>query len=378
MYDKYCHILDYNDPLKVIDLIHESIANDVADINDYMCLYSLYSHTLQYQKAIDLRSVITSKFPNLTEVDNLFMLKHFEGDYPKLWEVYFKKKNKIYLEELHRDLLVLEKFNNVNQPTTLDDVDNVFLYKQGGTGDEIIFFRWYKELKSKIKGNIYYLSNGILEPTYKRVFSGFNSIQFNPKKQYSLLSIFKLPKLLNVGYNIPNQRYLFADPDLVKNYSEKNKFRIGLCHHGQYKSKLRGLLSIPRNYIVDQIGSRAEVVNLYYGENTYVKGKKTSVYKEPRNSDMLYPKLDNYEDLLAIIETCDVVISCDTSVAHAAGAMGKKTFVLCNGRLYFPWFIEGHVGKSRFYEDVTVVKQFEPANWKISVDKVVNELIQYK
>ena len=72
MYDKYCHILDYNDPLKVIDLIHESIANDVADINDYMCLYSLYSHTLQYQKAIDLRSVITSKFPNLTEVDNLF------------------------------------------------------------------------------------------------------------------------------------------------------------------------------------------------------------------------------------------------------------------------------------------------------------------
>jgi len=377
MYDKYCHILDFNDPLKVIRLIEDSVKEDKVDINDYMCLYSLYAHTLQYQKAIDLRDVIIKKYPSINHT-NLFILKYFEGNYPKLWEIYFNKHDKVSPKEFNDNLKVLRRLKNVDQPTNLENIDNVYLYKQGGTGDEIIFLRWYNQLKKTIKGDVYYLSDGILDNTLFRIFPDIKSIQYNPKKKYSLISIFKLPYLLDVRFNIPNQKYFFSNPEIVKNYLDKSKFRIGLCHHGNLKSKLRGLLSIPRDFIVNQVGNRAEIVNLYYGNYTYYKGRNTGIIKEKRNEKILYPKLDNYEELLAIIETCDVIISCDTSVAHAAGAMGKKTFVLCNGRLYFPWFIEGHVGKSRFYEDVTVVKQFQAADWKISVDKVVNELIEYK
>ena len=377
MYDRYCHILDYNDPQQVISIIEEKINEDTADINDYACLFNLYIHVQNNTKAEELLPFILNKFPKLDKT-NFSILKNFKGDYKLLWEAYFKKTIKVYPKGVYENVKYLLKLKNVKLVTDLNHLENVFLFKQGGTGDEILFFRWISQLKNFVSGEIQYLSDQIIDDTFFRIDCGLKKFTYNPKKNYTALSIFQLPHLLNIGDNISNQRYLSCNMELLPLYANKTKFRIGLCHHGQNISKLRGLLSIPRDDIVEKIGDRAEIVNLYYGEKTYVKGQKTLLKKEPRNSLMLYPKLDNYEELLAIIETCDVVISCDTSVAHAAGAMGKKTFVLCNGRLYFPWFIEGHVGKSRFYEDVTVVKQFQPANWEISVDKVVNELIQYK
>ncbi len=377
MYDRYCHILDYNDPQKVISIIEGKIKDNTADITDYKVLYSLYIHVLDSDSAQNLIVEMAREF-GIDPNDYYYVLKNFSGQYDTLWKIL--KTKGISTSKSNKQIASLLKLKNISRLKNLNgEIDNLYIFKQAGIGDEIIFSRWYKNLIPYVKKDIFYIGNGSPnQQMFLRNFKFLKDFNYSPKYNYSAISSFGVPEILNVGSNIPNERYLFADQSLVNNYLPKEKFRIGLCHHGNYMSKLRGLLSIPRNSIVDMIGKRAEVVNLYYGGYTYVKGKSIVVGKELRHPSIKYLKLDNYEDLLATIETCDVVISCDTSVAHAAGAMGKKTFVLCNGRLYFPWFIEGHVGKSRFYEDVTVVKQFEPASWKISVDKVVNELIEYK
>lgn len=377
MYDKYCHILDYNDPQKVISIIEGKIKDNTADITDYKILYTLYIHILEYDLSKQLIDVIANKF-NISKNDYFFDIKNFNGNYDILWKVLDKKS--FNSRKIYKPVKDLFKLGNVKSLTSLDEpIDNLYIYKQAGIGDQIIFSRWFKDLIPYVKEDIIYIGNGGANlECFLRNFKFLNDFKYNPKKKYHAVSSFSIPLLLNVGSNVSNERYLYCNQELVSTYLPKEKFRIGLCHHGNNLSKLRGVISIPRDDIVEMIGNRAEIVNLYYGEYSYVKGQVNKIARERRNPNIKYLKLDNYEDLLATIETCDVVISCDTSVAHAAGAMGKKTFVLCNGRLYFPWFIEGHVGKSRFYEDVTVVKQFEPASWKISVDKVVNELIEYK
>lgn len=376
MYDRYCNFLDYNNPQKVIQIIEDKISNNVADITDYKVLYSLYIHVLDNDLAEKLILAMSDKF-GINPNDYYYVLKNFKGQYDTLWKIL--KTKGISTSKSKKQIASLFKLKNIFRLKSLEDIDNLIIFKQAGIGDEIIFSRWYKDLIPHVKKDIFYIGNN--SPNHQvfiRNFEFLKEFNYSPKHKYHTISSFGIPDLLKVGCNIPNQKYLYADQNLISNYLPKEKFRVGLCHHGNFYSKLRGILTIPRNKIVDMIGKRAEIVNLYYGGLTYVKGKTSTIGKELRHPDIKYLKLDNYEDLLATIETCDVVISCDTSVAHAAGAMGKKTFVLCNGRLYFPWFIEGNVGKSRFYEDVTVVKQFQPASWEISVDKVVNELIQYK
>ena len=56
------------------------------------------------------------------------------------------------------------------------------------------------------------------------------------------------------------------------------------------------------------------------------------------------PQIDSTWDFLenaAIIENCDLIITCDTSIAHLAGGMGKKVWLLLKDIPFWTWGLEG-------------------------------------
>lgn len=375
MYDRYYKILDNNRPLDVIDIIKNKILINQADSTDYLTLYSMYVHTLNYSQANDLKNKFDTSI-KLTDYEKYRLTTDFfDGDYHALWKTYFHGN-------IHYGVNSNTVCNFIRQRTkkitSLNQEDNVLVVKQSHIGDEIFFLRWIPYLKAKVN-KVSYISSGILDQVLNRNFPDIIVKWVDDKVK--LIDLFSLPYLLKTSNFDHRQPYINADTKKVseiKLNNPKNKFRIGLCHHGMHTSKLRGLLKLPRDYIVEKIGGRAEIFNLYHSELTFVPGLPLGSVQESRNPDMVYLPIQGYEDVLAIMDTCDIIISCDTSIAHAAGAMGKKTYVLCNGKLHFPWFIDGNIGLSSFYQDVTVIKQQEPQCWKKAIDFLLNDVIIYK
>ena len=56
------------------------------------------------------------------------------------------------------------------------------------------------------------------------------------------------------------------------------------------------------------------------------------------NIESLAGKLENFSDTAAVIEKLDLVITIDSSVAHLAAALGKKTFILLPYSADWRWF----------------------------------------
>ena len=82
-------------------------------------------------------------------------------------------------------------------------------------------------------------------------------------------------------------------------------------------------------------------------------------------------KIDSTWDFLenaAIIENCDLIITCDTSIAHLAGGMGKKVWLLLRDVPYWTWGLEGET--TFWYPSMRLFRQKERNNWQEVMERV--------
>ena len=86
----------------------------------------------------------------------------------------------------------------------------------------------------------------------------------------------------------------------------------------------------------------------------------------------------NTEYTASVIEHLDYIITVDSFIAHLAGAMGKKVYLMLPYAQEWRWGkcerIDGStfVGESYLYKDVNMYRQLEPGKW----DDVVNDIIK--
>jgi hypothetical protein len=85
--------------------------------------------------------------------------------------------------------------------------------------------------------------------------------------------------------------------------------------------------------------------------------------------------LGDFADTAALIETLDLVISVDTSVAHLAGAMGKPVWLL--NRFDSCWRWLPHRDDSPWYPTMRLFHQTTPGNWDNVARRVVAALREF-
>jgi len=85
--------------------------------------------------------------------------------------------------------------------------------------------------------------------------------------------------------------------------------------------------------------------------------------------------LHDWADTAALIANLDLVISCDTAVAHLAAAMGKPTWIL--SRLNGCWRWLEHRDDSPWYPTVRLFRQTRRGDWTDVVDRVVSALATF-
>ena len=88
--------------------------------------------------------------------------------------------------------------------------------------------------------------------------------------------------------------------------------------------------------------------------------------------------IDNFDeeaafvDTAAIIENLDLVITCDTSIAHLSGAIGKKTFLLLQKNCEWRWLCD--IDYSPWYNSIKIYRQKTQDDWSTVFDEVKKDI----
>jgi Flp pilus assembly protein TadD len=89
----------------------------------------------------------------------------------------------------------------------------------------------------------------------------------------------------------------------------------------------------------------------------------------------LGPAIEDFSDTLAILESLDLLITVDTSVAHLAGAAGRPVWVLVPAYVEWRW-IAGR-NDSAWYPSMRLFRQIELGNWGPVIDEVRDALQEW-
>jgi tetratricopeptide (TPR) repeat protein len=96
---------------------------------------------------------------------------------------------------------------------------------------------------------------------------------------------------------------------------------------------------------------------------------------ELRNANPPFPAIDlapDFPNTAAAIEALDLVVTIDTSIAHLAGALGKRTFLMLPYNACFRWMVNRD--DTPWYPAIRLFRQTRPGVWSDVVNAIVRAL----
>jgi tetratricopeptide (TPR) repeat protein len=264
--------------------------------------------------------------------------------------------------------------------------NNVFVWREQGIGEEVMFSSILTDLNKKTKKLIIECDKRLI-PLYERSFP--NSIKFvddrkkiSEQKYDSHIAVGSLPVYFRHELNdFYKGSHGWLKPDPKKTSSLRKKLQnkttdiiIGiswLTKSSLYNSSQRNIsLDLLAKYLV-QIP--AKYVNLQYGDTT---GELSQVHCQNDIQISHIDDIDLYNDLdglAALISACDLVISIDNFTVHLAGALGVDTRVL------LPLMADDRWGLNRsdsyWYDSLNLYRQETQGDWSKPLKNLTHDLV---
>ena len=151
---------------------------------------------------------------------------------------------------------------------------------------------------------------------------------------------------------------------------ELSRKKVGLCWRGNDSGAIKGR-SVPLSLFHD--------ISRLPGCR-FISLQKGSVQDEIIRANV---KMENFEgeldegpdaflDTGAIISLCDLVITIDTSIAHLAGAMGARTWLILKKVPDWRWGLLSD--RSPWYPNLTLYRESELLGWMNVLEKIKSDL----
>jgi len=312
---------------------------------------------------------------------NKSLIKLNQGDYKEGWALYETR-----FESACRSSL--KSFNGIlwNGKESIEG-KQILIYAEQGLGDSIQFVRYLSLLKN-LGAKVIFDCPKSLIPLMKSLDddilvveqnSGFNELDY-------FAPLMSLPFLLNTTIdNIPNKTpYLFSDKEkkiFWKNkLGNRDKYRVGLVWSGGLGKDNFETWYQRRNIKLETLSPLKEFDNIDFISlqkgsfaETELKSAIENHWEGPEIKDFT-SSIADFSDTAALIDTLDLILSVDTSTAHLAAAMNKKTWILDRFDGDWRWFSDGRI-ESPWYPSVRLFRQSKfQEGWEAVIKEVVLEL----
>ena len=251
-----------------------------------------------------------------------------------------------------------------------------FIYEEQGLGDVIQFCRYLPLLEQKGATVIFKVRkelNALLRTLRSNVV--MNTTDPHETQIDFEAPLMSLPHLFKTQLDtIPSTNpYLYADHDRTKTWGERlrgDKFKIGICWQGS-KAKIDLGRSFPLSLFEGLSNApNVELISLHKGEGeSQIDGISFEVTTLGAHFDA---GDDAFLDTAAVMMNCDLIITSDTAVAHLAGALGCRTWVVLKHVPDWRWMLNRP--DSPWYPTMTLYRQKISGDWGCVFDAINRDL----
>ena len=379
---------------------HNNLGNALKDLNKFEEALASYEHALSlkpdyaeayhnmgtvfsalgkvedamksYNKALSLRPNYPDAYDNLGRLH--WSLQNFSTAF-ELMEWRWLSKRKFIGTEFKDDMPIWDGSAS----------KKVFVWKEQGIGDEIMFSSVFSELNATSQEVIIECDTRLL-PLFERSFP--SDIKFVEDRNllqecnYNChIALASLPKHFRTELDDFSKS---ANGWLKPNYKKVEEFKrqiqshkaetiIGLSWFTNASGPRSGQRSMSLENLAKLLGSiPATFVNLQYGD---VAEELLSVKSQTNFNIISIDDLDLFHDidgLAALVSACDIVVSVDNLTVHLAGALGVDTRVLLPSVADERWALDRK--DSYWYDSLTLYRQQINGNWDQPLELLINDL----
>ena len=301
---------------------------------------------------------------------NKSLLKILTGDFKEGWDLY----------EWRWKSFAKQSVRQFNSPLWLgnESINNktILIYPEQGYGDYIQCFRYIPMLINLGAKVILEVRPALFELICEQhlnatvIESGNRLPSFDFQCPIMSLPLAFKTQLDSIPHSIP---YLSTNSEKAAQWGEalgaKNKTRIGLVWSGSVEHpndhnrsiglhKLTPLLELPFEF---------HSLQKEYREDDLAALKESPIHDHGE-------KLNAFSDTAALIENLDLVITVDTSVAHLAGAMGKKVMIMLPFNPDYRWMLDRT--DTPWYPSANLIRQTKTDDWEGIIIKMTNHLYE--
>ena len=347
----------------------KAIRLDDKSANHYANCGSVYKNLGRFDKAeLMYRKALSIEPEHVNAHFDLATILLQTGEYTEGFKEYewrFKKEQMLGHIKKYQDIFTRPSYKG----QTLSG-ESVLVHAEQGFGDALMVARYLFELKNRGAKVIVYIREG-LEMLFENmacvdeVISRKNKA---PKTDFQL-AMMSLPLVCDKNLEKLNEHYPYFEIKKKSKLVSSKKLRIGIVwgasNTGEsYKNKVFDL----RHFSLMAKDKRIELYSLQLGEDA----KDIQKYNLQEDIIDLSNKITDFQSTAEIINSLDLVITSDTSVAHLAGAMGANVWVLLQKVPDWRWGV--NEVQSSWYPSATLFKQYSLGDWNSVFKQVYKEI----
>ena len=319
---------------------------------------------MNLEEAISLlRRSVDSDFENHDVHKNLSFSLLLTGNFAEGFKEYeWRRKNKDFL-----------KLDGKEWGGKIEPGKRLLIHSEQGIGDDFQFLRFLKHFKNQGMTIIGVIRDELVEFVKKREFfdevyplTSFNSSQINYDYYLPIGSIpFKLKLFHPPDYKIDSPYIKISGDSPTKS----GDFLVGIVWSGNPKHSNDANRSIPLKALSPLFDNTIVTwCNLQKGQlEEQIFSQYPLLPIQPLNRE-----IKTWEDTARIVNDLDCIVTVDTSVAHLAGAMGKKVLLMISFSPDWRWGLPGK--EVQWYPSVELFRQENYKEWESVIKKVTERL----
>jgi len=323
---------------------------------------------------------------------NLGLAKLFGHEFEQGWAGYERRiEGAVLGSGLRMDAAAMDLYERLPRWRGPQEagVREVGIWVEQGIGDQVLFSTLIPELIASGVPFIFEVDHRLLE-AYQRAFPGARFVAHAEPPQEALrraervLLAGSLPGLFRrsrASFTRQPGRLLSALPQRVMHYrGQLEKLGPGLKVAFSWRSKRTGYIGLEKSAPLREFAPLLKLpgvqfVDVQYGDTAAERGAMAEAtgVRLLRFDDVDY--FNDLEEVLAILEACDLVITTSNATAHFAGALGKHTWLLyLADNPPFHYWSHGGSHRSLWYPSVEIVSTPDLVEWSALIERVAEKL----